>query len=68
MEEDCRERSERKKLREAEANVLKEEGNKEFSAGHFENAIKLYTQVFSYITIISCNYYIRFNLFYYINY
>lgn len=45
MEQDAKERTERKRESEKEANSLKERGNTEFRSGNYEEAVKLYTQV-----------------------
>ena len=45
MEQDCRERYERKKASEKEALALKELGNKEFQKENYKKAIDFYTEV-----------------------
>jgi tetratricopeptide (TPR) repeat protein len=43
MEEDCRERAERRKRHEKEAEQLKLLGNKQFTEGNYEKAVEFYT-------------------------
>jgi hypothetical protein len=45
MEADANERYERRKLREKEAQVIKEQGNQAFKDGDFEKALDFYNQV-----------------------
>ena len=45
MENDVKERTERKKKSIAAATLLKEEGNREFKEGNYEKAADFYSQV-----------------------
>ena len=45
MERDAQERSERRKVKEKEATVHKEQGNQHFKAGEYEKALQCYTKV-----------------------
>ena len=47
LEADAKERSERRKLREKEAQVIKEMGNQAFKENNFEKALEYYNQVLS---------------------
>ena len=45
LEKDAKERSERRKVREKEAQVIKEKGNQAFKDNDFEKALEFYNQV-----------------------
>ena len=55
MEQDCRERYERKKASEKEALALKELGNKEFQKENYKKAIDFYTEVVFNLYILFIN-------------
>lgn len=58
MEEDCRERAERRKQYEKEAERLKLLGNEQFSAGSYDKAVDFYTSALNevrYWTILWTN-------------
>ena len=44
LELDVKERAERRKKNEADAEVLKSKGNKEFKSGYYQEAIDCYTE------------------------
>lgn len=49
METDARERAERRKIKEKEANILKEQGNEHFRQENYHAALDCYTKVKSVI-------------------
>jgi len=49
METDARERAERRKIKEKEANILKEQGNEYFRQENYHAALDCYTKVKSVI-------------------
>jgi hypothetical protein len=49
METDARERAERRKIKEKEANILKEQGNEYFRQENYHVALDCYTKVESVI-------------------
>ena len=45
MEEDCRERTERRKKNKEEAEEIKERADKEFNKGNYQKLVELYNEV-----------------------
>ena len=59
MEQDAKERQERKRESKRKAEMLKQKGNSEFSQRNYEKAIEFYTEV-NFKCKINCHFYLKY--------